>query len=251
MGSLRKKSRRPLVEQLEDRCVPGSVLDLLGDPLLAPLGQSLVFMEATKTAVSVATANQSPTNSPQETAANVDSAFSVDAQAVRVNSSRPTVMDGALPATRALASPQDNTILASPVAAGEQVPFKGRLEGAVTMTPLTPPFVSVLVNATGNATQLGQFTLEIPHVVNRATSTAVGTYHFAAANGDTLTADFTGQATPTATPGVLHIVETATITGGTGRFAGATGSFVVERLYDRIAGTTTGSFVGTISTPGL
>ena len=31
--------------------------------------------------------------------------------------------------------------LAGPVAAGEQVPFKGSLEGEVTVTPLTPPFV--------------------------------------------------------------------------------------------------------------
>jgi hypothetical protein len=137
--------------------------------------------------------------------------------------------------------------LAGRVAAGEPVPFKGDLEGDVTITPLAPPFVSALVEATGNATQLGQFTLDIPHVVNRATRTAIGSYEFTAANGDTLTADFTGTATPTATPGVLYIEETATITGGTGRFAGATGSFTVERFFDTVAGTTTGSFEGTIT----
>jgi hypothetical protein len=139
--------------------------------------------------------------------------------------------------------------LAGPVAAGEQVPFHGRLEGVVTITG-QPPIVSVLVDATGNATQLGQFTLAIPHVVNLLIGHAIGSYQFTAANGDTLSADFTGKATPTATPGVLYIVETATITGGTGRFAGATGSFVVERLFDTIAGTTIGSFAGTISSPG-
>jgi hypothetical protein len=140
--------------------------------------------------------------------------------------------------------------LTGPAAAGEQVPFKGSLEGVVTIAPLTPPFLSVLVDATGNATQLGQFTLAIPHIVNRANGTAIGSYHFVAANGDTLSADFTGQATPTATPGVLYIEETATITGGTGRFAGATGGFISERLFDTIAGTTIGSFEGTISSPG-
>jgi hypothetical protein len=149
-----------------------------------------------------------------------------------------------------LVSPQVNTILASPVAAGEQVPFQGRLEGVVTITPLAPPFISVLVNATGNATHLCEYTLAIPHVVNVANGTAVGSYEFTAANGDTLTADFTGQATPTPTPGVLSIVETATITGGTGRFAGATGRFISHRLFDTVAGTTTGSFEGTISSPG-
>jgi hypothetical protein len=90
----------------------------------------------------------------------------------------------------------------------------------------------------------------MPHVVNPASGTAIGSYQFTAANGDTLFADFTGQATPTATPGVLYIEETAIITGGTGRFAGATGSFTVERWFDTIAGTTIGSFEGTISAPG-
>jgi hypothetical protein len=137
--------------------------------------------------------------------------------------------------------------LAGPVAAGEQVPFKGSLGGDVTVTPLAPPFLQVDVEAAGKATHLGQFTLDIPHVVNAANGTAAGSYELTAANGDKVYATFTGIATPTATPGVLYIEETATITGGTGRFAGATGSFTSERLYDRIAGTTVGSFEGTIS----
>ena len=140
--------------------------------------------------------------------------------------------------------------LAGPAAAGEQVPFKGSLEGVVTITPLKPPYVSVLVNATGNATHLGRFTLAIPHMVNRANRSATGTYQFVAANGDTLTASFSGKATPTATRGVLSIVEAATITGGTGRFAGATGSFTCVRLFNTVIGTTAGSFNGTISVPG-
>jgi hypothetical protein len=140
--------------------------------------------------------------------------------------------------------------LTGPAAAGDQVPFKGSLDGVVTITPLPPPFVSVLVNATGNATQLGQFTLAIPHTVNRANRTATGSYQFVAANGDTLTASFSGQATPTATPGVLYIEETATVTGGTGRFAGASGSFLSARLFNTITGRTSGSFQGTISSPG-
>ena len=53
--------------------------------------------------------------------------------------------------------------LIRPRAAGEHVPFKGNLEGVVTITPLTPPFVSVFIEATGKATHLGKFTLEIPH----------------------------------------------------------------------------------------
>jgi hypothetical protein len=140
--------------------------------------------------------------------------------------------------------------LAGPVIAGEQVPFKGSFEGDVTVMPLAPPFLQVDVEATGNATHLGQFTLDIPHKVNAATRTAAGYYEFTAANGDKVYAEFTGVATPTAIPGVLYIEETATITGGTGRFAGATGSFSVERWYDMVALTTVGYFEGTISAPG-
>ena len=136
--------------------------------------------------------------------------------------------------------------LSGPVAAGEQVPFKGSFKGDVTITPLAPPFVAVNIEGSGKANHLGKFTVDIPHIVNRTNSTAIGTYEFTAANGDTLTASFTGQGTPSGTPGVLAIVETATITGGTGRFVGATGSFTVKRLFDTVARTTAGSFEGTI-----
>jgi hypothetical protein len=134
--------------------------------------------------------------------------------------------------------------LSSPAAAGQQ-PFKGRLDGVVTVVP-APPFLEVLIEATGNATHLGRFTLVVPHLVNPATRTGTGSYEFTAANGDVLFADFTGNATLVA-PGVFHVVETATITGGSGRFVDATGSFTCERTFDVIAGTTTGSFDGTIS----
>jgi hypothetical protein len=42
------------------------------------------------------------------------------------------------------------------------------------------------------------------------------------------------------------VVEEHTITGGTGRFAGATGSFTLERLVSTVTGVTDGSFDGSI-----
>jgi len=56
-----------------------------------------------------------------------------------------------------------------------EVPFKGRLEGTATITPGTPPFLSVSIEGTGNATHLGRFTVEIPHVVNTTNRTSTGT----------------------------------------------------------------------------
>ena len=133
--------------------------------------------------------------------------------------------------------------------AGEQTTFKGSLGGTVTVTPVNPPIASVLIEATGNATKLGRFTLEVPHVVNQAVRVGAGSYIFTAANGDTLTASFTGVGTLIA-PGVLSTTETATITGGTGRFADATGSFTAHRTFFITEGRTVGSFEGTISSPG-
>ena len=138
--------------------------------------------------------------------------------------------------------------LAAPVAAADAVTFKGRLSGTVAVTPLDPPLASVLIEASGNATQLGSFSLEVPHLVNQADRTAAGSYIFTSANGDVLTADFTGQAT-LAGPGVLTTHEIAVITGGTGRFAGARGSFVADRTFYLASGKTVGSFRGSISAP--
>ena len=140
-------------------------------------------------------------------------------------------------------------VFAAPVAARDQVPFKGRLDGVSAVAPRTPPFVSVNIEGSGQATHLGNFEVSIPHVANRSNGAAAGSFVFTAANGDTLTADFIGQATPTDVPGVRSIVATATITGGTGRFAGATGSFVSDRVADHVTGIVSDSFEGTISTP--
>ena len=137
--------------------------------------------------------------------------------------------------------------LAGPVAAGDQVPFKGTLAGTASITPLAPPIVAVEIHASGTATYLGRFTLQAPHVVNQATLTAVGTYLITAANGDTITANLDGTARMVEPPNVIAITETATVTGGTGRFAGATGSIQVERVFNRATGVTTGTLQGWIS----
>ena len=160
-----------------------------------------------------------------------------------VSPTRPTSLSSASPSITS-----DANATVAGLSTDREVPFKGRLEGAATVTPQTPPFLAVSLEGTGNATHLGRFTVEIPHVVNAANMTSTGTYRFTAANGDTVTAGFTGQATATA--GVLSVVETATITGGTGRFAGATGSFTAERSVNQATGLTSGSFEGTISSPG-
>ena len=158
-----------------------------------------------------------------------------------------SVRADSLPTNSAAGQAASQGASVSPTPAAATVPFKGTLEGSQTTTPLEPPLAFSVVSATGTATLLGRFTLEIPHTVNFATATGDGTYTFTAANGDTLTADFTGEAQ---VGPIISIVEHATITGGTGRFAGAAGTFTAHRLDDPVNATTTGSFDGTISAPG-
>jgi hypothetical protein len=128
------------------------------------------------------------------------------------------------------------------------VPFKGSFAGTQAVTPLDPPLVAVSGSGTGTGTHLGLFTVEFPHTVNFATRVGIGTYTFTAANGDMLTGDFTGQAE--GAPPLISIVEHVTVTSGTGRFAGATGTFTVHRRFNQATGVTEGSFEGTISSVG-
>jgi hypothetical protein len=141
--------------------------------------------------------------------------------------------------------------LAHVAAAGEQVPFKGTLEGSFTVIPVPPPLINRQLDANGHATHLGDFTYDFPHSVDRSVMPATGSGFatFTAANGDQVFAFVTGEATLVA-PGVLHLVETGAILGGTGRFANASGGFVIERSIDTVELTTVGSFEGTISSPG-
>ena len=79
----------------------------------------------------------------------------------------------------------------------------------------------------------------------------IGSARLVAANGDMLFTTIVAQGTPDPdTPGVQRIVEIHTITGGTGRFAGVQGSYTVVRLVEPVSGVTSGSFEGTITSPG-
>jgi hypothetical protein len=144
--------------------------------------------------------------------------------------------------------------LAGPALAGEALPFKGNLEGVhVSRTPLGGPRFFDVFEATGQATHLGRFELVIETVVNFGTRppTGEGIVTLTAANGDTLVADISGFSA-LVQPGLVLITEHAVIDPdrSTGRFAGATGTFTIERLADAatgVTGVTSGSFEGTIS----
>ena len=125
-------------------------------------------------------------------------------------------------------------------------PSRANWKGLYTIAFPSPSVLTVAGTGTGNASYFGQFTFDYDEIVDLATGVGTGTYALTAANGDTLSADWIGGGFPTADPTVIRIVEDATITGGTGRFANASGSFTVERLFSFVTNSGDGSIEGTI-----
>jgi hypothetical protein len=114
-------------------------------------------------------------------------------------------------------------------AAESLLPFKGVLVASES-GEVAFPTLFVEGSGSGTATHLGRFTMTYDFVVDLATLTGNGPARFVAANGDRIFAEVVGQATPTEDPDVLSIVEEYTIIDGTGRFAGASGGFILHRL---------------------
>jgi hypothetical protein len=145
-------------------------------------------------------------------------------------------------------SPSSGGPVATEARAGTELPFSGTLETVETHQFQPPNFIVAHLEGKGIASHLGRFTSVSDFTINTVTAMGAGTLTLTAANGDQLFATVTGEAVG-GTPDRLQIDETFTITGGTGRFTGASGSFTSTRFAD----TTTvpripssGSFEGTI-----
>ena len=140
--------------------------------------------------------------------------------------------------------------LAIPAAAQQQVPFKGTFQGNDAVNPPT-----ITTSGGGTATHLGEFSLT--DVTLTSATGGTGTGHWIAANGDSIDSKFVASADfSTHALGYITVTETHTITGGTGRFTGAQGSFILERTHivaPSADGThiTFGSFHGSITPPGV
>jgi hypothetical protein len=128
--------------------------------------------------------------------------------------------------------------LPGPLAAKEQVPFKGSVQGREIDLFQGPPPGTLAVNGsgTGLATHLGQLTVTWNLTVNLADGSATGHFQFIAANGDVIFTTIVGQGEPTDTPGINRIVEINTITGGT--VVRGPKEFHPERLVDLTTGST-------------
>lgn len=136
--------------------------------------------------------------------------------------------------------------------AATSTPFRGTLQGQETDVLQGSPPSQILIDGgvSGVATPLGQFTLAYKGTVSLPIGSSTGSAQLTAANGDKLFTMFVGLGTAIPNmPGLNTITEIDTITGGTGRFAAATGSFTVERLVnltDLTEVPTFGTFTGNI-----
>jgi hypothetical protein len=151
------------------------------------------------------------------------------------------------------ASAAGDTVGGTEKATPVTVPFKGRLQGEADPPVFEPPpstYFTAHLQADGEATHLGRFTMDFSHRVNLVSLVGIGTAVFTAANGDRLMTDVQGEATPAGTPTQFTIVETHTVTGGTGRFASARGEFRISRAVDFLDPSTSGEIDGWISAPG-
>lgn len=95
------------------------------------------------------------------------------------------------------------------------------------------------------------FSFTQANTVDLVAGAETGSATWTAANGDSIFTTITGSGEFVGGSNLIRIKEINTITSGTGRFAGAQGSFVVERWASSVTFVTSGSFHGTITSPGL
>ena len=118
------------------------------------------------------------------------------------------------------------------------VPFKGQFTLSIN-------FGTGVVTGTGTATHLGKFSA-LAYDNLSAFPLISGIETFTAANGDEIYITQNGVAQDIGN-GMLQGDFLSTITGGTGRFEGATGHYKLQVLVSAINGTGSATFDGTIS----
>ena len=146
-------------------------------------------------------------------------------------------------------------LMSSVVEAG-RIPISGNIAGSESYAPFPDPAQGFYVNGsvTSTDTQLGPFTefytapvaFAFPGEDTGASRLIVGD----AANGDSILTCLIGNNPDLCANGDLHIVELATIMGGTGRYAHARGAFTVDRCVNFATGDTSGTISGTIVVRG-
>jgi hypothetical protein len=127
-------------------------------------------------------------------------------------------------------------------------PFQGTIQSTETSVSIFPT-MSVTATGSGNATQLGAFTIYYQAEISLLDLSSVESAEFTGTKGDSLRAEAVGQAVENRTPGMLNVIDIYKITGGTGRFTGASGTITLYRLVSETTGASSSTFEGYILMP--
>lgn len=126
------------------------------------------------------------------------------------------------------------------------VPFNARCELTIQPpTPVGPGLLHQIDTGTCQATHLGRALLTSDKIINVVAGTQTLETTFVAANGDELRGTGSGTNAPVG-PGLVAFTATITFTGGTGRFADASGQATITGQADLVAGRSHMTASGTI-----
>lgn len=131
------------------------------------------------------------------------------------------------------------------------------MTGKLVQTPLNSPATSwsVEITGTGQATHLGRVAVSISNAKidlgdgTLLPGTPLGVGTFSNTRGDKVAGQYAWVGFPTPTPGVLGFAGAFVITGGEGRFAGATGHGTFYGRGDLATNLVTATFDGTVRAP--
>ena len=131
-------------------------------------------------------------------------------------------------------------------------PFVADLAGRAVFSPTSTPGVFAGTGSgAGRATHLGQFTISVEETLDVTSPTGSvvlqGEAVVVAANGDELHWSYEATGTPPSESGDVVLTGTFTVTGGSGRFAEATGQGSFEGVGNAVTGRASFSYTGTIS----
>ncbi len=135
--------------------------------------------------------------------------------------------------------------------AGGQVPLKGSDSGSFTLEvdACGTGVAAVVIDTVGKATHVGKYAYHANECFNLTTGAFSATFTITAANGDTIHGTYAGQVGVVAGD-LAPYEQDNVITGGTGRFAGASGGFHLSGIANLVSLEASQRISGTVSSPG-
>jgi hypothetical protein len=133
--------------------------------------------------------------------------------------------------------------------AGDGVPIEGLFAANFTLTVKSPLVFDVTANGIGFLSNVGNSSFQLQKTLDATSGVPLyaGTFTITAVSGDTLTGTYNGVGAKPDSGGYGPFSGVLTVTGGTGRFAGASGSVAFTAFSNGGTGQAVYSFKGVVS----